>query len=105
MHSKGNNIKVMTYYNAHEVVKEFFESLLSRYQIGLERSMTESNFIFGSVELLHHKCHKINFKRVESYTESPDWIGNKKATIYLGNKDDRCFEKKKYKEFQILNNL
>ena len=32
MHSKGDNIEVMTYYNANEVTKEIFESLLSRYQ-------------------------------------------------------------------------
>ena len=36
----------MTYDKADEVIKELFESLLSKYQIGLETSMTGSNFIF-----------------------------------------------------------
>ena len=35
MHSKSDNIELMPYDNANEVVNELFESLLSRYQIGL----------------------------------------------------------------------
>ena len=34
----------MTYHNANEVIKEIFELLLSRYQIGLETSMRGSDF-------------------------------------------------------------
>ena len=41
---------------------------------------------------MYCKCHKVNFKRGGSYTESPDWIKNKKATINLKNKDDKCFQ-------------
>ena len=52
MHSKSDNIEVMTYDNANEVIQEIFESLLSKYQIGLETPMKESNFIFDLVELL-----------------------------------------------------
>ena len=37
MHSKGDNIEVMTYDGANEVIEEIFESLFSRYQIGLEK--------------------------------------------------------------------
>ena len=66
-----------------ELSKKFFESLLSRYQLGLETSMKGSNFVFDSVELLYHKCHKANFKRVGSYIESLNWIkkqeGNNKS--------------------------
>ena len=36
MHSKSNNIEFMPYDNANEVVNELFESLLLRYEIGLE---------------------------------------------------------------------
>ena len=36
MHSKSDNI-VMNYSNANEVIKEIFELVLSRYQIGLEK--------------------------------------------------------------------
>ena len=92
MHSKSNNMEVITCDNAHEVVKEIFESLLSTYQTDLERSMKESDFIFDSIQMLYYKCHKINFKHGGSYRESPDSTGNKKATINLENKDNRCFQ-------------
>ena len=64
MHSKSDNIEFMPDDNAIEVD----ESLLSRYQIGLETSIKESDFIFDSVQLLYYKCHKINFKRSGSFS-------------------------------------
>ena len=36
MHSKRDNIEIMTYDKADEVIEEFLESFLKRYQIGLE---------------------------------------------------------------------
>ena len=41
MHSGNNNVEVMTYDNANEVIEEIFESLFSRYQIGSETSVKE----------------------------------------------------------------
>ena len=61
MHSKSDNIEIMINDKA-KVVKGRFQSLLSRYQIGLEASMRGSDFIFDCVYLLYYKCHKINFK-------------------------------------------
>ena len=81
MLSKSDNIEFMSYDNTNEVVNELFESVLSRYQIGLETSMRGSNFILDSVQLLYYKYRKINFKRGGSYINSPDWIKKKKATI------------------------
>ena len=92
MHLKSNNIEFMSYGNLYEVVNELFESLLSRYQIGLEASMRGSDFIFDSVQLLYYKCHKINFKRGGSYIDSPDWIKKKKTTINPKSEDDKCFQ-------------
>ena len=62
----------MTYDNKNEVIKEIFESLLSRYQIGLKKSIRRSDFIFDGFNLLYCQCHKINFKRGGSYIDSPD---------------------------------
>ena len=45
----------MIYGKADEVIEECFESLFSRYQIGLEQSMEGSDFIFDCVNLLHYK--------------------------------------------------
>ena len=92
MLSKSDNIEFMSYDNANEVVNELFESLLLRYQIGLETSMRGSNFIFDSVQLLYCKCLKINFKSGGSYINSPDWIKKKKAAISPKNADDKCFQ-------------
>ena len=61
MHSKSNNIGFMPHNNANDVVNKLFESLVSRYQIGLETSMAGSDFIFDSVQLLYYKCNKINY--------------------------------------------
>ena len=44
MHSKRGNIEFMSYDNENEVVNELFEILFSRYQIGLETSMSGSDF-------------------------------------------------------------
>ena len=44
MHSKSDNIEVIIYHNANEVIEKNFELLLSRYQIGLETSMKDSDF-------------------------------------------------------------
>ena len=81
MHSTSGNIKFTSYNDANEVVNEVFESLRSRYQGNLETSMRGSDFIFDSVQLMYYKCHKVNFRRGDSYIDSPDWIKKKKATI------------------------
>ena len=78
----------MIYDNTDEVIEELFESLLSRYQIGLETSMTGSDFIFDCGHLLYYKCHKINPNQGGSYVDSPDWIKNKKATMNPINKNE-----------------
>ena len=57
----------MSYNDATEVVDELFKPLRSRYQDNLEKSMRESEFIFDSVQLMHYKCHRINFRCGGSY--------------------------------------
>ena len=67
MHPKSGNIEIMINNKADEVTEEFFQLLLSRYQIELETSIKGSDFTFDSFHLLYHKYHKINFKRGGSY--------------------------------------
>ena len=43
-----------------KVIKELFEMLLSRYQIGLETLTRSSDFIFDYIDSWYCKCHKIN---------------------------------------------
>ena len=58
---------------ADKVIKKPFDSLKNRYQNNLE-SMKGSESVFDYVQLLYHKCHKINLNRGGSYIDSPDWI-------------------------------
>ena len=82
MHSTSDNIKFTPSSHANEVVKELFESLLSKYQDDLETSMRGGVLIFDLVQLMYYKCYIVNF------IDSPDWIKNKKATINSKNEDD-----------------
>ena len=50
-----------------------------------------SDFNFESVELMDYKIHKVWLKRGVSYTESPEWILYKRATINPKNEKDNKF--------------
>ena len=60
IHSKSDNVEMMINDKEDKVIEELYQSLLSKYQIGLETSVEGSDFIFDSVHLLHYKCHKRN---------------------------------------------
>ena len=51
-----------------------------------------SNFVFESVDLLSYHIHKTSFGRGNSFVKSSEWLINKRATINLKNKDDKCFQ-------------
>ena len=74
MHSKSDNVDIIGHDRADEAIEELFESLLSRYQIGLKTSMKGSNLIFDNFSLLYYECREINFKCGGSYIDSPDSI-------------------------------
>ena len=46
MDSKSDNIEIVMGIETDEVIEELFESLLQKYQNGLEESMRGSEFIF-----------------------------------------------------------
>ena len=73
-------------------MKLLMNSLSHFVQGDLEKSMEESKFIFDSVQIMYCKCYKVNFSRVGSYIDSPDWNKKKKATINSKNGDDECFQ-------------
>ena len=49
MRTKSNNIEIMMDNETDEII-ELFESLLQKYQEGLEESMKGSDFVFDSVD-------------------------------------------------------
>ena len=92
MHTPSDNMEIMIGSETDEIVEELFESLLQRYQEGLEESMRGSEFIFDSVDALHYNLNEIRLSIGGSYIDSPKWLKNKKATINPKNNDDRCFQ-------------
>ena len=51
MHSKSDIVAMIINDKEYEVIEEFFQSL-SRYQLGWEISIEDSDFIFNCVHLL-----------------------------------------------------
>ena len=49
IHSKSYNVEIMVYDKIHEVTKELSESLLKRYQIELETSVTVGDSIIDCI--------------------------------------------------------
>ena len=79
MVSKSDNIEIMSHDKPDETIEDLFESILSRYQIGLETSTKDSDFIFDCIISLYYKFHKVNLNNSGSYVDSPDWMKSKKA--------------------------
>ena len=93
MHTKSDKIEIMMGSETDDITDELFESLLQKYQEGLEESMRASEFIFDSVNLLYFNLQKISLNRKgSSYIDSPKWLKNKKARINPKNNDNNCFQ-------------
>ena len=92
MHSKSDNVEILMGTDNDKIIKVRYDSLLQRYQKGLQESMRGSDFVFDYVESLNYIFHKIDLKRCGSYIETLIWIKNKKVTINFKNKDNKCFQ-------------
>ena len=77
IHTKSSNIEIMVVSERDSTIKELFESLLQKYQEGLEEKMIGSEFVFDSVNLLYYNLHKISLNG-GWYIDSPEWLKNKK---------------------------
>ena len=117
MHTKSDNIEIMSGIETNDIMNERFKSFLKRYQVELETKMKGSGFISERADLLYYMIHKISLDRCGSYIDSPYWTKSKKATINLKHKDNECFKyaievalnhekiKKNRKEYQKLSLL
>ena len=92
MYSKIDNVEIIGYDKTDEVIEQFFESILSWYQIGLEIRMKGSDLVFGFVNSLYYKCNKINFNNGRSSINTWDWIKNEKTRINSNNNNKKCFQ-------------
>ena len=71
MHTKSNNVEIMTGIETDEVTEELLKYFLQKYQEGLEESMKGSEFIFDSVDSLYCNLNKVSLSRSGSYIDSP----------------------------------
>ena len=93
MHTKSDNIKIMSGIETDDAINELFNFFRRRYQEGLETKMKGSSFIFERIDLLEYHLHKISLNRGSSYIKSLEWIKNKGVTINPKNtKDNNCFQ-------------
>ena len=92
MHTKSDNIVVMMSRETDEIIEELFESLLQRYEEGLDELIRGSDFIFDSVDAFYYDINKISLSGGGSYIDSPEWLKNKKTTINPKNNDGKCFQ-------------
>ena len=54
MHTKSDNIEIIMSNETNVIIEEMCESLLQKYQEGLEESIRASEFTFDSVDLLYY---------------------------------------------------
>ena len=93
MHTKSDNIEIISGIETSDAVNELLSSFIKRYQEGLETKMKGSSFIFERIDLLEYHLHKISLNRGSSYIKSPEWIKNKGVTINRRNtKNYMCFQ-------------
>ena len=63
MHAKSDNIEIMIGNETDEIIEKLFETLLQRYQEGLEESVKRSEFIFDNIDILYYNLNKISLNR------------------------------------------
>ena len=80
VHTKSDNEEIIMGSEANDIIEKLYESLLQKYQEGLEESMKGSEFICGSVALLYYNLQKISLNRKgSSYVDFPKSLKNKKS--------------------------
>ena len=67
MRTKSNNTEIMMGNETDEIIEELLESLLQKYQEGLEEKRRGNEFVDGGINLLHYNLHKISLNRDGSY--------------------------------------
>ena len=92
MHTKSDNITIMSGIETDDVINELFNTFRRRYLEGLETKMKVSSFTFERIDLLENHLHKITLNGGSSYIKSSEWIKNKGVTINPKNKDNMCFQ-------------
>ena len=88
----SNNEEIRLGNETNDIIKRLINSFLTNYQNEEGILRNGSNFVYESVDLLSYHLHKISLRRGRSYTKSPKWVLNKRATINPKKKDNKCFQ-------------
>ena len=83
----SDNVSIMQGKDADAIIREIFRSFLHNYQEEL-KMIKGRDFVFGSVDLMHYKLHRVRLRRGGSYIKTPKWLENKKAVKNPKNIDD-----------------
>ena len=92
MYTRSDNIGIMFGYDNDDIIEQFFESLLQKYEENLQNKMRGSEFEFDGVNFLYYDFNKTSINRGGSYTDSPKLLKDKKSTRNPKNNDDKCFQ-------------
>ena len=93
IHTKTDNIEIMSGIETSDAINVLFKSFFKRYQEGLEIKMKRRSFTFESIDLLEYHFHETILNRGSSYIKSSEWIKNKGVTINPKNtKNNNCFQ-------------
>ena len=92
MYVKSKNVEALPGDDTNDIIEQLIASFLENYEDPVLESRNGSGYSYDSVEMLDIHFHKIEIKRGSSYTDSPEWLKNKGATINPRNtKDNRSF--------------
>ena len=92
MHSKSDNVDIMSGYSTDDIINKLIKSFGKRFQEGLETKMSGSNYVLDRIDLLEYHFHKITLNRGSSYIPTLPWFANKKYKINPQNtKDNKCY--------------
>ena len=93
MHTKRDNITIMSGIETDVVINELFNTFRRRYQEGLQTKMKGSSYTFERIDLLEYHLHKISLNIGSSCINSSEWIKNEKVTANPQNtEDNKCFQ-------------
>ena len=92
MHTRSDNIEIMTGDDNDDIIEELFKSFLHKYEENLQSKMRGSDSEFDGVNFLYYDFNEISLNRDGSYIDFPKWLKDKKSTINPKNNDDKCFQ-------------
>ena len=92
MYTRSDNVEIMFGDDNDDIIEQFFESLLQKYEENILNKMRGSDFEFDGVNFLYYDFNKTSINRGGSYIDSPKWLKDKKSTINPENNDDKCFQ-------------